>query len=65
MNNISEKNNIQDSRLSKLEVQIDNFDKKFDSFISNDFEHLRRIVSWVFGLVTLGILIPIVLFIIK
>jgi len=58
-------NGKQNERIRALEVQVENIDKRFDIFLTNDFKHLEAKVSWVFGLVVLGVLIPILLFIIK
>ena len=39
---ISSKNNIQDNKIAKLEVQISHLDEKFDKFITNDFHYLKE-----------------------
>ena len=62
---MEEMNGKQNERIVKLEVEVKNLSDNFKSFISNDFEHLRKAVNWLTGLVVTGILIPILLFIIK
>ena len=42
---ISPKNNIQDTKIAKLEVQISHLDERFDKFITNDFHDLKEKVK--------------------
>ena len=66
---MSAKNNKQDIQITKLEVKFGALENKVDKFIDNEFVHFKTIVetkfNWIIGLVILGILIPIMLFIIK
>ena len=64
-NTIKTLNGKQNERIVKLEVKIENLKETFDRFIDNDFKHLNSKVNYMFILVVIGILIPIILFIIK
>lgn len=59
MTNISQHNNKQDQRLSKLEQRVDDWFIIFDKFVQNDFLHLKKLVYWLIGLSVGGLLIPI------
>ena len=66
---MSKENGQQNIQLAKLETRMENLELKVDKFISNEFFHFKQdnenAHKWVMGLVIMGILIPIVLFIIK
>ena len=66
---MSKANGQQDVKIAKLEVKIDNLDNKLNQFIINEFAHFKtendNSHKWLMGLVVLGILIPIVLYVIK
>lgn len=59
MEQISTKNGQQDIKIAQLEIKVDNLGDKLETFISNDFVHLRRLVLWLIGLSITSILIPI------
>jgi len=59
------KNSEQDSRLARIEQKHDDWDKTWDRFLTNDFNHLRKRVNQVFVFVICGILVPILLYIIQ
>jgi len=59
MEQISTKNGQQDIKIAQLEIKVDNLNNKLETFISNDFVHLRRLVLWLIGLSITSILIPI------
>jgi len=59
MTQISTKNGQQDIKIAQLEIKVDNLNNKLETFISNDFVHLRRLVLWLIGLSITSILIPI------
>ena len=65
----SKMNHEQSAQIAKLETKVDNIDTKLGDFITNEFAHFKSVMeskfNWIVGLVVLGILIPIVLFIIK
>jgi len=42
-----------------FEERFKTFGERFDTFIANDFEHLRGRVDWLIGLIIVSILIPI------
>ncbi len=69
MDNLSQINGKQNERIAKLEQWCDDMGKKFDHFVGNDFMHFRKMVvrSFMFigSLVLIGILIPILLYIIQ
>ena len=59
-------NHTQDEKIEKLQEQTARLDErvisltdKFDKFLTNEFSHLKDQMSWLFGLVVAGILIPI------
>ena len=66
---VNKQNHEQDIRLITLETKVDNLDKRVDKFITNEFFHFKQdnetAHKWVMGLVVLGILIPILLYILK
>ena len=62
---MEELNGKQNERIGIVETEVKNLNKNLDRFMTNDFEHLRQKVNWLVVLVILGILVPIVLFIIK
>ena len=66
---MEELNGKQNERIASLESNVKNLDRTVNTFIENHFEHFKidiyKKISNIFGLVVLGILIPIVLFIIQ
>ena len=65
MDNISKLNGEQNVRIGRLEQWRDDFCERFDKFVGNDFHHLNKKVNYIFVLVVVGILIPIMLEIIQ
>ena len=66
---MKKENGKQDVQIAKLEVKVDNLEIKLNEFITNEFQHFKSNVdakfNWIMGLVVLGIMIPILLFVIK
>ena len=56
-----EKNNKQDIEIAKLSVKQDSFKERFDRFIDNEFNHLRKRVDWILWYLVLGSLIAILI----
>ena len=51
MSKITQENLNQDVSIGKLNVQFRNLKDRFDSFIDNEFKHLRNRVDWLTGLI--------------
>ena len=62
---ITKINGKQNERIARLEQCMDDHIKAWNQFINNDFHHLKKDVKRMFWLVVVGILVPIVLFIIQ
>lgn len=62
-------NHEQSIQIAQLTTKVDNLGERVDTFINNEFVHFKQenetAHKWVMGLVILGILIPILLYIIK
>lgn len=58
---ISEKNNKQDIEIAKGKQWRTDWEKRWDTFIDNDFRHLKRLVFGIYAAIAASILINIFL----
>jgi len=42
-----------EERVATLESKQENSDERFDRFVENDFDHVRKKVDWIFTLLIL------------
>lgn len=58
---IKNKNNKQDVSIGKLKTEVKNLINRFDRFIDNEFDHLRKRVDWILWYLILGTMVAILL----
>ena len=49
----------QDLAITELKIEVKNLKERFDSFITNEFEHLREKVDWILWIFIAGTLVSI------
>jgi len=49
----------QDLAITELKIEVKNLKERFDSFITNEFEHLREKVDWILWIFIVGTLVSI------
>lgn len=65
----NQRNLKQDIEIAETRVEVRNIKERFEKFVDNEFPHFKDKVekrfNWIIGLVILGVLIPILLYVLK